>query len=261
VDTKPEALVAGMGQILVEPGNPAANLDRAIDCIFKSRRAGCGLIVLPECLDLGWTDPSAVTLAEAIPGPRFHRLAQAACDVGIHVVAGLTERDGDHIYNASVLIDSGGEFLLKHRKINELDIASPPYSTGKSLAVAETEFGTVGIPICADNFPDSLDLAKSLIRMGATLLLSPCAWAVPAEHDEANDPYGQLWLDAYVPLATEHRVSVIGVSSVGWIRGGPWKGRKCIGCSLAVASGGEVLARGPYGDAAEKLIIVRVPSH
>ena len=30
--------------------------------------------------------------------------------------------------------------------------------------------------------------------------------------------------------------------------GGPWAGRKCIGCSLAVGPGGAILAEGPYAE-------------
>jgi hypothetical protein len=51
---------------------------------------------------------------------------------------------------------------------------------------------------------------------------------------------------------------VIGVSNTGPLTDGPWKGRKCIGCSLAVGPGGEVLMRGPYGDDAEALLTVEV---
>ena len=32
----------------------------------------------------------------------------------------------------------------------------------------------------------------ALGRMGARLLLSPCAWAVDADHDNAREPYGEL---------------------------------------------------------------------
>ena len=39
--------------------------------------------------------------------------------------------------------------------------------------------------MAADNFPDSLVLGHSLARMGAQILLSPSAWAVPADHDPA----------------------------------------------------------------------------
>ena len=248
----------GMGQMLVEPGEPERNLARAVGMIERAAAAGCRVVVLPECLDLGWTHPSAARSAAPIPGERSNELAAAARAGNIYVVAGLTERSGDDIYNAAVLLSASGELLLRHRKINELDIATSLYATGNGLGVCRTELGTIGVSICADNFPDSLVFGHSLARMGAQLLLSPCAWAVDADHDNEREPYGQLWLDAYVPLACLYDMTVIGVSNVGWLTAGPWKGRKCIGCSLAVGSGGEVLARGPYGDAAEDLVVVDV---
>jgi predicted amidohydrolase len=174
------------------------------------------------------------------------------------VVAGLTEREDDDIYNSAILLSPTGELLLRHRKINELDIATSIYATGTGLAVRRTELGNIAVTICADNFPDSLVLADAVARMGAQLLLSPCAWAVDADHDNTRDPYGQLWLNAYIPLSRLYDMTVVGVSNVGWIKGGPWQGRKCIGCSLAVGPGGEVIARGPYGHAAEELIVVEV---
>ena len=247
----------GMGQMLVEPGKPEANLRRACAMIASAASAGCRVVVLPECLDLGWTDSSASELALPIPGERTAALGKAAREFGIFVVAGLVERAGERLYNSAVLISPDGEVLLRHRKINELDIATSLYSIGTTLNVVETPLATVGVTICADNFPDSLVFAQSAARMGAQILLSPCAWAVDDDYDNDREPYGQLWLDAYVPLARMYDLYVIGVSNVGWITDGPWKGRKCIGCSLAVGPGGEVLARGPYGEAAEDLIVVR----
>jgi predicted amidohydrolase len=132
------------------------------------------------------------------------------------------------------------------------------YATGGSLAVAETPLGTLGVNLCADNFPDSLALGHSLARMGCRLLLSPSAWAVEADYDNEREPYGALWRESYTKLAQLYDMTVIGVSNVGWLRGGPWEGRKCIGCSLAVGPGGRILAQGPYGDGAEALIPVDV---
>ena len=51
-------------------------------------------------------------------------------------------------------------------------------------------------------------------------------------------------------------MTVIGVSNVGPMTGGPWAGRKCIGCSLAVGPGGAVLAEGRYD--AEAVVCVEV---
>jgi predicted amidohydrolase len=254
----PHSFRLGMAQTLVEGGAPHANLDRALAAIRRAADLGCRVVVLPECLDIGWTHPSARDFAQPIPGPHFARLAQVAKEANIYVAAGLVERAGSKIFNAAVLIGPHGELLLHHRKINELDIALDLYSVGDRVGVAHTDLGTFGLNICADNFSDSLAISHVLCRMGAQVILSPSAWAVDANHDNERDPYGKLWLDSYTELTRLYDVTVIGVSNVGWITGGPWAGRKCIGCSLAVGPGGRVLARGPYGEAAEAIIQVEV---
>jgi hypothetical protein len=52
---------------------------------------------------------------------------------------------------------------------------------------------------------------------------------------------------------------VVGVSNVGWLTAGPWRGRKCIGCSLAVGADGETLVQGSYGVTAEELLVIDLP--
>jgi predicted amidohydrolase len=247
-----------MAQILVEGGRPEANMTRAVQRIEEAAACGCRLVVLPECLDFGWTDPSARTLAQPIPGPHTGQLAQAARRSGVFVAAGLVERAGDKLFNAAVLIDPRGEILLLHRKINELDLAHDLYSIGDRLGVAQTPLGTLGLNICADNFSDSLAIGHVLARMGAQVILSPSAWAVDADHDNAASPYGDLWRTSYRELCRLYDLYVIGVSHVGWLTAGPWKGRKVIGCSLAMGPGGAILADGPYGHAAEALVTVEI---
>ena len=246
-----------MAQMLVEGGQVEANLQRAAGMIREAGTRGCKVVVLPECLDWGWMHPAAQRLAQPIPGAYSDILGQAAGEAGVFVAAGLTERSGNRLYNAAVLISPEGEILLKHRKINELPFARDFYGIGDRLSVVETPLGKIGITICADNFPDSLELARAQILMGCQLLLSPSSWAVEKDHDNRVEPYGGLWHQAYTTLARQN-LTVIGVSNVGWLRGGPWSGRKCIGCSLAMGAGGEVLAQGPYGEAAETLIIVDI---
>ena len=249
----------GMAQMLVVGGKTEENLARAEGMIAEAGRRGCDVVVLPECLNYGWTHPSARGAAPPIPGAHSDRLIRAAEDAKLWVVAGLVEGNAERLYNAAVLISPRGEVILKHRKINELDIAHDLYSLGTSLAVADTDFGVVGVTICADNFPQSLELAGAMARMGCKLLLSPCAWAMEADHDNEHDPYGGLWIDAYTRLSQERGMTVVGVSNVGWLNAGPWKGRKCIGCSLAMAPGGHILAQAPYGVDAQQLIIIEAP--
>lgn len=256
--TQTSRFLLGMGQMLVVGGAVKENLARAVEMIERAAEQGCQVIVLPECLDIGWTHPKAEELAQPIPGPHSDVLCGAAQRCRIHVVAGLTERERDKVYNSAILVSPEGDILIKHRKINVLTIAQDLYEIGDSLSVASTSLGKIGIDICADNFPNSLALGHSLARMGAQLILSPCAWAVDANHDNAVDPYGGMWKKAYTTLARLYDVSVVGVSNVGWINGGVWKGRKCIGCSMAVGPGGKVLAEAPYGVGAEALIAVNI---
>jgi predicted amidohydrolase len=226
--------------------------------VGKAAEAGCTVVLLPECLDTGWTWPEARRLARPIPGPRSALLAEQARRDRIYVVAGLTERDGDGVYNSAVLLSPEGELLALHRKINELDIGQDFYDTGDRVSVTRTPIGAIGVTICADNFPDSLVFGHAIARMGGQLLLSPCAWAVDAAHDNAAQPYGELWINAYGELTRLYDITVIGTSCVGWLKDGPWKGRKCIGNSLAIGPGGKILAIGPYGVDAEALTVVEV---
>jgi predicted amidohydrolase len=248
----------GMAQILVEGGRPHANLDRAVAAVGEAAAQDCRLVVLPECLDLGWTHPSARELAQPIPGAHLERLADAARRNRIYLAAGLVQREGDRLFNAAVLLDPTGRILLHYRKINELDIALDLYAVGDRLGVAETELGVIGLNICADNFADSSAIAHTLARMGAQIIVSPSAWAVPADHDQAREPYGRLWRESYGKLAKLYDLTIVGVSNVGPIDAGPWRGRKCIGCSLAMGPGGEILAQGPYGEDAAALVRVAI---
>ena len=110
----------------------------------------------------------------------------------IYVCSGLTERSGGDIHNSAVLIDKDGNILCRHRKLNELEIGHAYYALGDRLNVCQTELGTIGLMICADGFAKDRVLARSLCYMGADIILSPCAWAVPADHDNVQDPYGDL---------------------------------------------------------------------
>ncbi|HEU5138838.1 MAG TPA: carbon-nitrogen hydrolase family protein [Bacillales bacterium] len=249
----------GMGQMLVQPGKPESNLERAGNMIRDAVRNKCDVIVLPECMDLGWTYPGAGKVAEPIPGHYSDILCEAAKKFDIHVVAGLTERCDELLYNTAVMISSKGDILTSHRKVNELDFAKNLYTTGNQLATVDTSFGRVGIPVCADLLPEGNPLGHSFGLMEARLLLSPSAWAVRPEHDHAVTPYGEEWQKSYTELAAKHEMTVIGVSNVGRMEGGEWDGWKCIGCSLAVGPDGAVLAQGSYGEEKEELIVFDLP--
>lgn len=248
-----------MAQMRVEPGAKPANLARAESMIAEAAGGGAEVVVLPEALTLGWTHPSARTSADEIPGGEScERLRAAAKRHRMLVCAGLVERAGDKLFNSAVLLDEAGTLLIHHRKIHELDFARELYACGDRLSVVETRLGRVGVMICADGFAPQQSISRALGSMGARFIFSPCAWAVPADHDNERDPYGQLWLDNYGPVAREFGLCIAGVSNVGPITAGSWRGRKCIGNSLVIGPDGRELARGPHGEQAEALLLVQI---
>lgn len=94
--------------------------------------------------------------------------------------------------------------------------------------------------------------------MGANVILSPCSWAVQADHDNTKEPYGALWKKAYKPVAKNFSVWIAGCSNVGRMNDGPWKGWRGIGCSLVVDPHGEEALFGPYAVDADTILYVEV---
>lgn len=246
-------------QMLVIGGDRQANLRHAGERIKEAAQHGAHIMLLPEAMDLGWTHPSALAEAQAIPdGETCQFLTAQAKKHKVYIVSGLIEKDADTVYNSAVIINPAGQVILKHRKINELDIGHPYYAVGDRLNVVNTELGTFGLMICADaNTPDLL-LTRSLCYMGADVILSPCSWAVEAEHDNIKEPYGNLWKNAYKPVGKDFSVWIAGCSNVGWMNDGPWKGRQGIGCSLVIDPNGEETMCGPYGAEADTILYVEI---
>ena len=246
--------VLALGQMRIQPGRKDQNIAEAVQAIDSSQQLyGADVVLLPEALPLGWTHSSARKQADAIPDGAWCRvLSEAARRNKVWICSGAIEREGERIFNSAILINSDGQVVLVHRKINELEIAHDLYAQGGQLSVADTPFGRIGVMICADGFAKDQVITRSLAMMGAQIILSPCSWAVPVDHDNVREPYGKLWLDNYQPVAREFGIWIAGVSNVGPITDGPWSGRKCIGCSLVIGPKGEVAYNAPYGESAEQ---------
>jgi predicted amidohydrolase len=246
-------------QMPVIGGQREENLRRATQSIGKATEAGADIVLLPEALDCGWCHESARTEAGAIPdGDACKRLCESAREYAVHVCAGLVERAGEQLFNSAILISPEGEVLLHYRKLNELSMAHPLYGLGDRLNVVQTELGTIGLMICADAFAPGQVISRTLGMMGAQIILSPCAWAVPPGHNNDKEPYGQLWIDNYGPVAKDFQLWIAGASNVGWITDGPWTNYRCIGNSMVMAPSGEPALRGPYGVSASALLCVDI---
>ncbi len=244
----------GMGQLLVEGGEPIRNLSRASKMIAEAAEKKCQIILLPECLDMAWTHPSSKEEAQPIPGLYSDILCEEAKKYGIYICAGLTELLDGKVYNTAIFINDKGVILLKYHKINLLVVEQDFYEVGKTLNVLDTPFGMVGVNICADNYIDGIHIGHTLARMGAQIILSPSSWTVDYSKTEEDDPYGEKWLKPYKILAEHYNMVILGTTSVGVIVGGPYEGKKSIGCSLAVGPDG-IIAQGQFKEFTGELIV------
>lgn len=229
---------AAICQIFCLDGDRRGNFIRIENAIHEAKDAGADIACFPETAILGWVNPDAHKRAHPIPGEDSHKLCKLAKDNDLHICIGLAEKKGSRLYDSAILIDNKGNILLKHRKINLLaELMSPPYTAGMNIGVAETEFGSIGLLICADTHDN-----KILDRMASLkpdLLLVPYGYA--ADEDEWPG-HGKKLEKVVINAARKTKAFVIGTNLVGEITYGPWKGRIYGGQSLAVDRAGRIMS-------------------
>jgi len=247
----------GIAQLLVEGGEPERNFQRAEKLIENAVIEKCDLVLLPETIDFAWTHPSSKTQCKSIPGEYSNFFCNLAEKHKIYLCVGLTEKRVDKIYNTAILINPLGEIILKYSKINLLTVEHEYYEVGNTLNVVETEFGKIGVNICADNYSESLTIGHTLARMGAQIILSPSSWTVDYSITEADDPYKEKWVKPLSYLAEIYNIVIVSTTSVGYIVGGPYEGKKMVGCSLIVNKDG-IVSQGQFNEFAGQLLPIDI---
>ncbi len=226
-------------QILVIDGDREGNFRRVEYALEDARAAHADIAAFPESAILGWENPDAHRMAAPIPGADSVRIAALARQYGLTISIGLDEKDGGKLYDSAILVDKTGKLLWKHRKVNVLGwLMDPPYAEGRAedAGVVETEFGRIGLVICADTFGD--DLARRIGQLAPDLMLAPYGWAAPVE----KWPEHAKELERLVARrAAQWKCPVVGTDAIGQMTHGPWKGQTYGGASVVVDGEGKVL--------------------
>lgn len=171
-----------------------ANLSRVEPMIREAAAGGARIVVTTECFLDGYAikDKSIPleeyrALGEPIPdGKYFRKLAALAAELKIHLVAGLTEADGDLRYNTSVLIGPDGKLIGKYRK-HALEHELVRNTPGTNTPAFGTPFGRLGMMICADR--KHPELVGGLVADGAAFLICPSGGMFGPK---SNDPILQV---------------------------------------------------------------------
>ncbi len=245
-----EKVKIAMCQIFCLDGDRSGNLVRIENALLEAKQAGADIACFPETALLGWVNPEAHKRANPIPGADSERLCRLAEKYRIHICAGLAEKDGDRLYDSVILVNDEGKILLKHRKINILtELMSPPYAPGNQITSIETEFGSIGLLICADTFKE--EILEEMARLKPDLVLVPYGWAAKEEQwPQHGDKLRQTVRKAARAIGSP----VVGVDLVGEITHGPWTGMTYGGQSVAADANGEIIASAKDRDREVKLV-------
>lgn len=243
-----------MCQIIAINGDREGNFVRIENAVRKAQAQKADIACFHETALLGWVNPDAHERAFPIPGKDSDRLCSIAKTYEIHLMVGLAEKQGDKLYDSILLIDDTGNILLKHRKINILtDLMTPPYSRGESVQAVNTQYGRIGLLVCADTFND--DCLSRMKEQKPDVLLVPYGWAAAEE----NWPKHGESLEKTVSRAAQTvGCPLIGVNLVGAITHGPWTGMIFGGQSIASNEEGIIMGR--CADRDQDLEIVSIDS-
>lgn len=132
------------------------------------------LVVLPELFSTGYQfrdRDELASLAEPVDGPTVARLKDHAAATGTTLCAGWAEREGEALYNSSILVRPDGTHEL-YRKVHLFWDEKLIFTPGDlGFPVFEACGTTVGMMICFDwIFPEA---ARTLALRGAKILLHP----------------------------------------------------------------------------------------
>lgn len=148
---------------------------------------GADLVILPECFNCPYSNACFPSYAEDVSSTTsetISMLSSLAQSLGIHLIGGsIPEREGERIYNTSLVFGPTGEMLAKHRKVHLFDIDIPnkirfmesdTLTPGEALTTFDIGDFRVGLGICYDmRFPE---FARATALRGCHLLVYPGAF-------------------------------------------------------------------------------------
>ena len=173
-------------QISCVLGDFTANLRKTRDFAFLAKKSGAEIVVFPEMIDTGYSMPVIRKHAKKWSDGAVPELQKIAKEISISMVAGISDRDGESIFNSQVLVNAQGGVVAKYRKTH-LVTAAPLdervcLSPGNEFVSCKIDKFNVGLSICYDlRFPE---MARQLVvERGANVIVNSSAWPViRAEH-------------------------------------------------------------------------------
>lgn len=195
-------------QLNVSPGETDTNTGKMLQYLEKASASGADVIVFPEMSDTGYDMPTILKTAQPWDRGPVSALRAAAKRNAIAVIAGVSERTSDGVYNGTAVIDKDGELIGSYRKTH-LITAEPMLEhhflkAGDRLGRGDILGHKIGLMTCYDiRFPE---VARTLSIEGAEILFIPSAFPL------VRLPH---WTSLLSARAIENQVFVVACNRVG----------------------------------------------
>ncbi|MFH1418851.1 MAG: carbon-nitrogen hydrolase family protein [Planctomycetota bacterium] len=239
-------MIVACGQMEAGAIDQACNVwPRAARLVERAAAVRADMLVLPETTYPAYWLGSVERYMQAdvertsVVLERFSKLAALHA---LWLVAGFVEEDAGNLYNSAALFDRTGALAGVARKSFLWDCDHRWFTPGRALCVFDTEFGKLGILICADaRVPE---IPATLAAKGAEMLIQPTAWVNTSQDRRKHYNIQPEFLIR--ARAQEFGVSFACCSKSG--REPPTL--EYVGQSQIVTAAGETVARAPIdGDA------------
>jgi predicted amidohydrolase len=180
--------------------------------------------------------------AKAARGSAYQFLSAAAQEHGIYLHGGsIGERDGDRLFNTTLVFGPDGAEIARYRKIHLFDVVTPSgqgyressmFGGGDKVVTCRIGDAVLGLAICYDlRFPE---LFLALRRAGAEVIVVPSAFTV-----ETGRAHWEILLRA---RAIETQCYVVAAATTGAHHDAAGRPRQTFGHSLICDPWGEILA-------------------
>ena len=219
------------------------DLARITTIVDQARRAGVGLLVLPDAAlggyldDLRDPDPESLPPALTPDDPLLAKIADVAAEMVVCLGYCEAGPQGQR-YNSAICLCGDG-MLGTHRKVHQPAGESAAYSPGDVFAAFDTPAGRVGMLIDYDKtFPES---ARTLALDGAEIIACLSAWPTSISNRApkiSQDRQSRLF-DLYDRArAAENQVVLVSSNQTGSLGG-----MRFLGQAKVVSPAGDILAR------------------
>jgi predicted amidohydrolase len=171
-------MIVACGQMRAIPINDAPQVWPVVERLAEqAHAAGADMLLLPETTYPGyWLESAERYYRDDVERSAkvLSRFADLARQHQMWITAGFVEENDGRLFNSAAVIDRTGSVRSIARKNFLWDCDNRWFDAGESIKAFDTEFGRLGVLICAD--ARAPEIAATLVADGAAMLLLPTAW-------------------------------------------------------------------------------------